>query len=170
MYKIKVPYKNFLDQPKNTILHFNLTETEVIKLLREFKAIFAWRDKMEGEERQLDEEEVIEFYNNFEAIMLEAWGEPSEDGEYFRKTGRYEFEESAKFNAVMLMVVTDPRQATAFVDGIMPKGMEELVRKADESLADMAKESTDAAQQAEIQRLRARLAEAEGSAGALPSA
>lgn len=163
MYTLRVPYKTFHDKPGNTTVHFNLTETEVIKLLPQFKQIFSWRDKMEGEERDLTPEEVLEFYNAFEEVLLASWGVPSEDGMHFRKAGRYEWEESAVFNATMVMMVTDPAQTMAFVDGIMPKNMENMVREANENLAKMESTTTDARQQAEIERLRARLAEAEAA-------
>lgn len=164
MYTKQIPFKDFLGNPRNETVHFNLTETEVFKLLVEFKAIFEWRDSLKGDVRELETEQVVEFYNSFENILLEAYGVPSPDGMYFRKGGRYDFEESALFNACMVEFVTNPEETTKLVDGLMPKDMENLVRKADDSLAEAAKNSSDEQLKAELNRLRAQLAEQQNPA------
>lgn len=160
MYSKTVAYKDFAEKPRNEKVHFNLMETEVIKLLPEFQTMFSFQDRMkERGSTEISGEETLEFYNALEEIMLASYGVPEGEGRYFRKSGRYDFAESALFNACMMEFVTDPREATAFVDGILPKGMEEIARKVDANYAEAAKASTDPAQQQEIARLRAQLAE-----------
>lgn len=161
MYTKTIPHKDFNDKPRNTKVQFNLTEREVFKLLLEFQAVLGWRDRL-AERDELSEtptEEVIEFYNNLETILLSAWGELSEDGQYFRKGGRYDFEESAAFAACMRLFVEDPSEANKLIDGLMPKGLQEMVQKADSNLAILAKDdSTDKDLRAEIEQLRAQVA------------
>lgn len=165
MYSKQIPFKDFNKKPRNAMVHFNLTEREVFKLLGELQALFAWKDSVsKGAERILETEEVVEFYNNFEHVLLEAWGEPSADGLHFRKGNKYDFEESALFNACMVLFVTDVGEATKLLDAIMPEGLEELVRKADESLIEAAKNSDNPDLKAEVERLRAELAAATGGA------
>lgn len=171
MYTKQIPYKNFKDQPKNATVQFNLTIIETFKLLVEFQAIFAWRERMNSEVdvRALPSEEVIEFYNNLEAILLQGYGVMSEDGEHFRKGGRYDFEESAVFPAVMEMFLTDTQMANELVDGLMPKNMQELVAKADANLAALAKDPNATAElQAQIAKLQAEVDAARG--GSAPNA
>lgn len=161
MYTKIIPHKDFNDKPRNTKVQFNLTEHEVFKLMVEFQVLLGWRDKLAN--RDPDEttptEEVIEYYNNLETILLSAWGELSEDGQYFRKSGRYDFEESAAFAACMRMFVEDPSEANKLIDGLMPKGLQEMVEKADSNLALMAKDPNgDKDLQAEIAKLRAQVA------------
>lgn len=159
MYTKSFPFKDFNNKPRNMTAHFNLTEREVFKLLGEFQEIFQWRDNIQGPPRDLGTEEVVRFYNNLETILLASWGVPSDDGLYFRKSGKYEFEESALFNAVMVEFVTDIDAATTFLDEIMPKDMEELARKADANVIKMGKqEGNDAELQAQIEELKAQLA------------
>ncbi len=159
MYTKSIPFKDFNDKPRNQTVHFNLTSREVFKLLVEFKAIFEWQESIKGELRDVSTPEVLAFYNNFEEILLTAWGVPSEDGLHFRKAGRYEFEESALFNACMLIYVSDPRETSALLDGLMPKDMQEIVKKADSNMAELANDpSTDDALRKEIERLRAQVA------------
>jgi len=159
LYTKQIPFKDFKGNPRNHTVHFNLTEREVFKLLKEFKQVFDWRESIQSTDiRELDTAEVIEFYNAFEEILLSAWGVPSEDGLHFRKSGRYEFEESALFNACMVLFVTEPEETGRLIDGIMPKGMEEMVKKADANLDALGKsEASESELRREIERLRSQL-------------
>lgn len=158
MYTKRVPFTNYKGQARNQDVHFNLDEREIFKLLNEFNLIFRWRDSLQGEARELTTDEVQEFYTALENILLTSWGEPSEDGDYFEKGGRYKFEESKLFNAVMMMFLSDPSEANKMIDDLMPKGMEEMIRKADENLAKLGDDpKTTADLQAEIERMRAQL-------------
>lgn len=172
MHSIKVPYKDFKGNPRNDVLHFNLTVPEVFKLLVEFKAIFSWRESMQDQApRELPTEEVIEFYNHLEKILLDAYGIPSDDGLMFRKGTKYDFEESAAFPAVMTMFLSDPKEALALIDGLLPDDLQELVEKADANLAELAKDpSTGDAMQEELVRLRAELAATKAAPPTPPSA
>ena len=164
MYVKSIPFKDFNGKPRNETIHLNLTEREVFKLLVELQSIFSWRDSLQGQDvRELPTEEVVEFYNNLEKVLLDAWGVPSEDGLHFRKAGRYEFEESALFNATMVSFISDPQEAGKMLDGIMPQGMTEIVQKAEGNLEAAANAATDEDQKATIARLQAQLASAKAS-------
>lgn len=166
MYTKSIPFKDFNGKPRNATVHLNLTETEVFKLLREFKLIFNWRESIQSNEvQELDTGEVIQFYTAMEEILLSAYGKPENDGLNFEKSERYTFQSSALFNATMLMFVTDPAEAIKMIDELMPKNMEDLVKTADENLAALAKqEGTSTEQQREIARLQAELAAARAPA------
>lgn len=162
MYTKTIPFKDFSGKPRNQPVHFNLSEREVFKLLPELQSVFKWMDtNKEADPRDLGTEEVRDFYNNFEDILLEAWGVPSEDGLHFRKGERYDFEESALFNATMFMFVNEPQETAKLLEGIMPEGLSEMVKKA--AVEDVAAVSGDRAedQQATISELRRQLATAQ---------
>jgi hypothetical protein len=129
-------------------------------MLPELQAIFEWiESNKEGDPRMLDVNEVRDFYTSFEGVLLSAWGEMSEDGLHFRKGGKYEFEESALFNACMLKFVTDPNEAVKLLEGLLPKELFDMVKNADaDTLAKATGEKVDA-QQAEIDRLRKEIEE-----------
>ena len=171
MYSVSVPYKDLNDKPRNRTIYFHLFEREVFKLMGEFQVVFGYIDRWqkEKEKRDLDTPEVLDFYNNYEEIVLSAYGKPSDDGERFDHSGRYEFEDSACFAAYMMMCVRDPSETGRLVNGIMPQGLEDLVRQADENLVKAAKESEDEDVQAELARLRAQLAEATGQQNIPPT-
>ena len=158
MYTKSIPFHDFKNKPRNMEVNFNLEEREVFKLLVEFQAIFNWQEKIKGPERELETEEVIEFYNNLEEILLSAWGVPSDDGLYFRKSGRYDFEESKLFAACMKMFVEDPKEANDLLDGLMPKGLRDMVKKADANRSELAKNPDNSEElQRELDRLRAEM-------------
>jgi hypothetical protein len=163
MYTKMIPHKNFRDKPRNQEVQFNLTEHEVLKLLVEFKAIFDWQERLEAKDpdAETDTAEVIEFYNNFEDILLAAWGELDESGDHFKKGGVYEFRESSVFHAAMKLFLEDQAEANKLIDGLMPAGLKDLVKAADPNLAELAKgaeSSNNPALLAEVERLRAQVA------------
>lgn len=157
---MNVPYKNLDGKPRNATLYFNLFEREVFKLLVEFQFVFGWleaRGKAAPDD-VLDSVEVVEFYNNFEEIVLSAYGKPVEDGEEFDHSGRYAFEQSARFNGLMVMCLKDPTQTTKLVNGLMPEGLAELVKTADANMvAAVANAETPEAIRDQIEKLRAQL-------------
>lgn len=160
MYTKKVPYKDFNGNPRNETVCLNLMETEVFKLMGELKLIANWRQSIQSDDiMELDTAEVVEFYTALENVLLAAYGVPKDDGRRFDKSGRYEFAESALFNAIMLMFVTDPSEATKMIDELMPKGLNELVQKADDNLIELAKNSSNNSDlQRQVEDLRAQLA------------
>lgn len=161
MYSKKIPFHDFKGNPQNIVVQFNLEVREVVKLMVEFYSVLKWLDSVKNEEtRQLDTAEVVEFYNNLEKIMLEAYGKVSDDGLLFRKDGRYDFEDSKLFAACMEMFVSDPSEATKMLEELMPKNMEELVRKSEGNMDALKKDpQTSDEVRAQIARLEAQLAE-----------
>ena len=156
MYKLNVAYNDYNGKAKRKDLTFNLDVREVMGKLVQLKAVFDWlaKNKDEAKERTLSDEEVVEFYNNLESIMLDAYGVMTDDGERFVKTDRYEFEDSAAFNAVMWLFASQPKEAVKMLEGIMPREMYELVENATpEQLAAAGVQN----QVNEVERLRAEL-------------
>lgn len=169
MYKKMVPFKDYNDKPQNKQVTFLLEIRDVFKIIPELNAIFSWRDSLDqNTPRDLSLEEMREFFDNFERVLLAAWGELSADGQVFDRTGKYEFEQSKCWAAFMEMLLGDMGEIKKILDGIMPAGMEDLVRKQGESLERMknelaAGESTEdtRALEAKIAELQARVAAAE---------
>lgn len=165
MYKLNVSYTDYKGTAKRADVTFNLDGREVFKMLPELKSLFEWIEaNREEEPRELDIEEVRNFYNNLEGVILEAYGEMSEDGQHFRKAGRFEFEESAAFNACMMLFVNAPKEAVMLLEGIMPKELMDRVKNAnaDEVAGAAASKAED--QEAEIRRLRAQIEAQSGPA------
>lgn len=160
MYKLNVSYTDYKGTAKRADVTFNLDGREVFKMLPELKSLFEWIEaNREEEPRELDIEEVRTFYNNLEGVILEAYGEMSEDGQHFRKAGRFEFEESAAFNACMMLFVNAPKEAVMLLEGIMPKELMDRVKNADANQVAEVSDSRIAEMDSEIRRLRAQITE-----------
>lgn len=158
MYTLQVPFKDLHGKPHNTTLYFNLFEREVIKLIVEFKKVFEWFERSENEDfRMLEPEEVVEFFNNFEEILLSAVGTPSSDGLTFDHSNRYKIEDSAAFNAAMVMFLQDTKLVGEALEGIVPTGFADIIKKADENLAVAAKETENEDLKRTIAELREQL-------------
>lgn len=173
MYIKKIEFLDFFGKKREQEVHFNLTSHEVFKLLVEFQAIFEWTEKMKDRDPDgpTDTAEVIEFYNNVEEIILAAWGQPDPDGLHFRKGGVYDFKESALFHKCMQMFVENPKEANELVDGLMPKDLQEIVKRADANLAELAKSGeAPEALQAQIDALLAKKAAADAGSTVTPIA
>lgn len=159
MYEQVIPFKDYKNNPRNMKVQLNLDEREIFKLFPEFQRVLSWRDSLMGEDiRELSPEEVRDFYNDLEEILLAAWGELSEDGLNFVKTDKYKFESSALFNALMVMFVTDQAAANKMIDALLPKGLQDLITKQKDNLEKAASNpETPEAIQARIRELQAQL-------------
>lgn len=164
MYTKQIPFKDYHGKPRNGSVNFQLEPQDVVKNLEELQAIVAWYEAAQANpDRDIPTERVIDFYNTFEKVLLEAWGEPSEDGLYFRRTGRYDFEESKLFSATMVHFLTDPSEIAKFLEEVMPADMAEMVSKASANTQKLVNSETDPEKRAELEKLQARIEEIKSS-------
>ena len=152
----------------------NLTTHEFLKLLVEFKAMFDWQDRLSNADptAETPTEEVIEFYTNFEEIILEAWGELDETGDHFRKGGKYDYRESSTHHECMLMYLKDQAELNKMLESLMPEGLQDLIKTTEDNLEALAKQAKEndkvtPAMLSKIEQARAELAQAEAEAAGL---
>lgn len=170
MYNREFEFKDLNGRPRKARLYFHLMETDVFKLLVEFKTIMDWRASLAKDEgiRELDPVEVVTFYTAFEEILLSAHGTPSDDAMAFKRGSRYDFAESVAFNAAMVFYVSNPDETGKLIEALLPEGLAAMVESQDENLREAAEKAKDVDSRAEIERLRAQLAEVRGeTAGAI---
>lgn len=169
MYTVKVPHKNYRGRPRNPEVSFDLSVHEFLKLLVEFKAVFDWQDEVSKRDPNMETptEEVVEFYTNFEEIILAAWGEMDEDGDHFRKGGVYDYRESSTHQEAMLLFLKDQKALNEMLQALLPKGLEDLMKATEENLAALAQQAKESGDklppqlESEVERIRRELAEAE---------
>lgn len=140
MYRKNVPFKDYNDKPRNMEVQFQLEIPQVFKNIVALNAIFSWRDSLQGQDRDLTYDEMQEFFDNFEQILLEGYGKISADGLRFERGDRYDFAESKLFAAFMEMILSDIGELGKILEQIMPAGMDEMVRKQAASLERMQSE------------------------------
>lgn len=145
MFSINIKYKDLLGKDKEHKYYFHMRKEELFaKDLKSF-SILRKKSKMTDEElsklkpgealaaylKELqnvkDPDEMYEFFRN---LMLEAVGEPGEDGESFIKTDktRTKFECSeALFSLVQELLIT-PAKGVNFIIGILPQDMQDAIK------------------------------------------
>lgn len=170
MYTLSVPYTDYKGKAKRETVYFNLDAREVFKNLPQLKSVFDWLESNKNAEaRELSVQEVSDFYNDLEDLLLKGWGEMSEDGEHFRKSGKYDFEESALFNACMVLFVTKPEEAVKLLEGMLPPELQTMIKNADDATVEAAVRSRVDEKQAEIDRLKQELSARENQASTFPT-
>lgn len=128
MFKTTVKFTDFIGNERETVLRFNLTEAELIKL--------------SGEDKMFDtgylayistEKNFAAMYKMVLKLILLSYGEMSEDATYFMKSEEItnRFEHSAMYQAFLddLMDGEDIAKLQAFVLGVFPKKFAEEISK-----------------------------------------
>lgn len=172
MYEQTIQYKNYLGKLKNGTAYFNLDAREVMGMLPQLMTVFQWldsnKDEPGDEPRSLTTQEVSEFYTDLEELLLQGWGEMSEDGELFRKSGKYDFQESALFNGVMMHFLFKPEEGIKLLEGMLPtEFFEQLKAMNPEQMAAAVEGRAD--DKGEIARLKAELAAAKTTPAPVPA-
>jgi hypothetical protein len=170
LYTARVPFKDFNKNPRTETIQLNLTETQFLKLLLQFQVLDSFTRKLvaleeSGGPTMLQGVETVEFWTALEEVILEAYGVMSDDGMYFDKSGRYQYESSALHNAVMLMFIKDVAEARKMLDELTPDDLADLVKEQDANLVKAIADAENDDIKAELLSLRAQLAEAQKSGG-----
>lgn len=133
MLKRPISYTDYNDQDvKDEIFYFNLTSDEINKLE------LGMRDGIVRTLTSLalsdDREPMYDFIRN---LVLNSYGEKSEDGKRFRKLDddgkklSIAFSEHAAFVALLDELLENDQAATAFLQGIFPKKYQEAMNDPD---------------------------------------
>lgn len=120
MLKKDITYEDFNGNTCTETFYFNLSEPELIDMEVEVKGgLTTVLEKMIAEKNPM---ELIGF---FKKIVLQAYGQKSEDGKKFIKNDaiREEFSQSAAYNVLFMELATDDDKAADFIIGALPKDL-----------------------------------------------
>lgn len=115
MFKIELTYENFLGVEVTETLRFNLTETELLDLVREdptfntgFLTFIA------------NEKDYAKMMDVIRKLIVVSYGEVSDDGKYFRKSDEkaLDFVQSAAYEAFRDKILAD-EDGKGFMDFLM---------------------------------------------------
>ncbi len=122
MLKKTITYENFNDETVTEDHFFHLSKADLLEL--ELSADGGMEARLKKIVEAGDNREIFAV---FKKIMLSAYGERSEDGKRFIKTPtlRDEFGSSEAFSALVMDLLEDVNAASAFINGIIPKGLSE---------------------------------------------
>lgn len=135
MYKTTVEYEDFNGEKKKRTLYFNLSQSELTEL--KYESNGALEDKIV---------EIVSTKNRSEMMLLftkllkMAYGEKSEDGEYFIKNEEVynRFKYSNAYDAFLEKLVESDSELENFIKHVMPKklsakvDMNEVKKKTEE--------------------------------------
>lgn len=126
MLKKTVSYTNFNDEEVTETHYFHLTQAELVEM----------ELSMDGGlskhlQRVVDSEDGGEIMRTFKTLLLDSYGKKSDDGRNFVKTQaiKDEFASSQAYSQIFMELATNADAAAEFINGIVPKGLEEQMEK-----------------------------------------
>lgn len=118
MYKKTITYTDFDGNERTEEYLFNFTKEQVLKLQNSVQG---------GLDERIKKLNVatdnVEIYNLFRSIVLDAYGQKSEDGRHFYKSEelKKDFESTEAFSEIVWSLIEDGEDAMAeFINSVIP--------------------------------------------------
>lgn len=133
MLKKTVTYTNFNDEEITEDHFFHLSKAELVELEASYDGGLS-----KELEQIVEKENPKDIIAMFKKLILDAYGVKSSDGTRFIKNQelREQFESSEAYSEIFMELVTDADAASQFVNGIVPKGMDQDVSDIKQKLQD----------------------------------
>lgn len=121
MFKKTVKYTDYNDQERVEDFYFNLTQAEVLEM--ELSTTGGLSAMIKG---VIDAKDTPQLIKIFKDLVLKAYGKKSPDGRRFIKSPELteEFSQTEAYSDIFMELATNDEAATAFVNGITPKGLD----------------------------------------------
>lgn len=121
MFKKTVKYTDYNDQERVEDFYFNLTKAEVLEM--ELSTTGGLSAMIQG---VIDAKDTPQLIKIFKELVLKAYGKKSPDGRRFIKSPELteEFSQTEAYSDIFMELATNDEAATAFVQGITPKGLD----------------------------------------------
>lgn len=121
MFKKTITYTDYNDVSRTETFYFNLTKAEVLEM--ELSTTGGLSAMIQG---VIDAQDTPQLIKIFKDLVLKAYGEKSPDGRRFIKSPEITeaFSQTEAYSDIFMELATDDKAATAFVQGITPKGLE----------------------------------------------
>lgn len=126
MFKKDLTFKNFLGNEVTKTLRFNLSEDEMLDLVREdsrFEPGYLYY--------VMEQQDYPMMMDILRKIIVLSYGELSNDGMTFRKTDEQalDFLQSAAYSAFRDSLLEEPEQFNAFLIGVFPSKFSKLIKE-----------------------------------------
>lgn len=118
MLKKTITYSDYNGVERTEDFYFNLTRSEITEM--EVSIDGGLAQKIQTVSAAQDGGEIMRI---FKEIILKAYGEKSPDGKRFIKSEELSigFTQTEAYNQLFMSLITDPKAAAAFVNGIIPQ-------------------------------------------------
>lgn len=125
MIKKTITYEDYNGEKQTEDFYFNLNKAELTELNFSTDGGLETRIK-----RIMNERDNKAIMAMFKEIILKSFGKKSDDGKRFIKTQelRDEFEQSEAYSVLMMSFFEDSKKAADFINGILPKDMQEQIK------------------------------------------
>lgn len=135
MFSYKSKYVDFLGTEREETVHFNLTQTELLKMELEVPGGYAAYGQ-----RIIDAKNIQELMVLFEKLIKKSYGVVSPDGSRFDKSepAYNDFVSSPMYDEIFMKLVTDADFAQMFFNEIIPKNLDEQIKNSEEYKKAMA--------------------------------
>lgn len=122
MLKKTITYTDFNGVERTEDLFFNLSKTELMKMeLSEDGSMMAFLNKI------VNAKDVPNIMKVFDKILLDSYGEVSDDGRHFRKSPeiRENFKNSQAYDEIFMSFFEEnaEKNMADFINGIIPKDL-----------------------------------------------
>lgn len=131
MLKRTIKYTTFDDEEVEEVFYFNFSKPELIDMDAKYEGGIA------GLIRKIsDSKNIREIIGIFKMIILDSYGEKSDDGKRFIKSDerREAFSQSAAYETLYMELCSETNAAVEFLVGVMPKEFQGEIQKAAEEL------------------------------------
>lgn len=127
MLKKEITFTDYNGNPRKETFWFNLNKAEITRM--QLERAGGLDKKLEKISEKQDVPAIIE---TFRKLILDSYGEKSDDGRRFIKNAQLskEFEETEAFSELFMELCTDAKAAADFVNGILPADMGDAARAA----------------------------------------
>lgn len=126
MLKKNITFEDFNGNNVNEDHYFHLSKSDLIELeVSHQGGLQAWITRI------IETEDAKALIEEFQKLILASYGKKSEDGRRFIKNAelRDDFKSSPAYEELFMELVTDSDAAAEFVNGIVPKGLGEDMKK-----------------------------------------
>ena len=126
MYKMTETFEDYEGASRTEDFYFHLTKAEIMEM--DFLEDGGLQKTIEKIVATQDRKALIEI---FKKLVIGSYGEKSADGRRFMKNDdiRKNFTETEAYSQIFMKLATDDKEATAFINGILPKDLQEEVKK-----------------------------------------
>lgn len=126
MIKKTIEYTDFNNDVRIEDFYFNLTKDELVQLGVKYPG---------GLEKKINDliktDDAQEVYDIFRTIVLESYGEKSDDGKRFIKSKEMAtaFSQTNAFSELIMELISDSEYGAKFIEGLLPEDILSAVKR-----------------------------------------